>query len=185
MRRPPHSAPTPARVPRAPRPAKNASAENARPRLKPAPGIGATSRNRGLLLHAFGFSAFWLAAATELPAQTPAPPVHESLSEFVAQFKGRGAITDDSKPLSPKEAVDAFQVAPGFEMELVASEPLVRQPLNLHFDARGRLWVVQFLQYPFPAGLQIVQYDDYLRAVYDKLPDPPRTAHRVVTGLRS
>ncbi len=173
MRRPPHSAPTPARVPRAPRPAKNASAENARPRLKPAPGIGATSRNRGLLLHAFGFSAFWLAAATELPAQTPAPPVHESLSEFVAQFKGRGAITDDSKPLSPKEAVDAFQVAPGFEMELVASEPLVRQPLNLHFDARGRLWVVQFLQYPFPAGLQIVQYDEYLRAVYDKTPEPP------------
>jgi putative heme-binding domain-containing protein len=111
-----------------------------------------------------------LTSATGIQA---VPPISEALNEFVAQFKGRGAITDDSKPLSPMDTLGSFQVAQGLEMQLVAAEPLVRQPLNLHFDARGRLWVVQYLQYPFPAGLQIVQYDEYLRAVYDKTPEPP------------
>jgi len=55
----------------------------------------------------------------------------------------------------------------------VASEPVIRQPLNLHFDERGRLWVVQYIQYPFPAGLKVVKYDKYLRAVFDKVPQPP------------
>ena len=52
-------------------------------------------------------------------------------------------------------------------MELVAAEPVIRQPIDLHFDDRGRLWVVQYLQYPFPAGLTITSYDQYLRARYN------------------
>jgi putative membrane-bound dehydrogenase-like protein len=43
----------------------------------------------------------------------------------------------------------------------------------MHFDERGRLWVVQYLQYPFPAGLKILSEDKFLRAVYDKVPPPP------------
>ena len=58
-------------------------------------------------------------------------------------------------------------------MELVAAEPVIRQPVDLHFDDRGRLWVVQYLQYPFPAGLTITAYDQYLRARYDRVPAPP------------
>ncbi|MDX1618829.1 MAG: c-type cytochrome, partial [Balneolaceae bacterium] len=56
---------------------------------------------------------------------------------------------------------------------LVASEPAVRQPVDLHFDARGRLWVVQYLQYPFPAGATINFYDQYLRAEYNRELLPP------------
>ena len=58
-------------------------------------------------------------------------------------------------------------------MELVASEPVIRQPIDLHFDDRGRLWVVQYLQYPFPAGLNITSYDQYLRARYNGVPAAP------------
>ena len=58
-------------------------------------------------------------------------------------------------------------------MELVASEPVIRQPVDLHFDDRGRLWVVQYLQYPFPAGLTITPYDQYLRARYNAVPAAP------------
>ena len=58
-------------------------------------------------------------------------------------------------------------------MELVASEPVIRQPIDLHFDDRGRLWVVQYLQYPFPAGLNITSYDQYLRARYSGVPAAP------------
>ena len=64
-------------------------------------------------------------------------------------------------------------VADGFEVQLVAAEPLVRQPVAIEFDDRGRLWVVQYLQYPNPAGLKRVQVDRYSRTVYDKMPEPP------------
>jgi putative membrane-bound dehydrogenase-like protein len=43
----------------------------------------------------------------------------------------------------------------------------------MHFDERGRLWVVEYLQYPFPAGLKVVKYDQYLRAIFDKVPAAP------------
>ncbi len=64
-------------------------------------------------------------------------------------------------------------MAEGFEVELFASEPLVRQPVSMTFDQRGRLWVVQYLQYPNPAGLTPVEVDRYLRTKYDRVPDPP------------
>src|SRR5207248_9290377 len=58
-------------------------------------------------------------------------------------------------------------------VDLVASEPVVRQPLYVTFDERGRMWVVQYRQYPFPAGLKVVSYDQYIRAKFDKVPPPP------------
>src|SRR5687768_17669137 len=50
---------------------------------------------------------------------------------------------------------------------------MVRQPVNISFDERGRMWVVQYLQYPSPAGLKPVSVDQYLRTKYDRVPDPP------------
>ncbi len=41
------------------------------------------------------------------------------------------------------------------------------------FDTRGRLWVVQYLQYPEPAGIKAISRDNYWRVVYDRLPEPP------------
>jgi len=75
--------------------------------------------------------------------------------------------------LSPDEAVQRMQVADGFEVQLVASEPLVRQPVCIEFDDRGRLWVIQYLQYPNPEGLKRVQVDRYSRTTYDRIPEPP------------
>src|SRR5262249_57721409 len=53
------------------------------------------------------------------------------------------------------------------------AEPMVRQPVSACFDERGRLWVVEYLQYPNPAGLKPVTVDQYLRTEYDKVPEPP------------
>jgi glucose/arabinose dehydrogenase/mono/diheme cytochrome c family protein len=47
----------------------------------------------------------------------------------------------------PAEALKTFKVAPGFRLELVASEPLVRDPVAMEFDPDGRLWVVEMLGY--------------------------------------
>ena len=75
--------------------------------------------------------------------------------------------------LNPQEAVRRMKVADGYEVSLVASEQQIRQPLSLSFDLRGRLWVLQYLQYPSPAGLKAVKVDEYLRTVYDRVPDAP------------
>ncbi|MEZ6052198.1 MAG: c-type cytochrome [Planctomycetaceae bacterium] len=61
----------------------------------------------------------------------------------------------------------------GFVVELVAAEPHVRQPVAIDFDDSGRLWVIQYLQYPNPAGLERVKVDRYSRTTYDRVPEPP------------
>lgn len=52
---------------------------------------------------------------------------------------------------TPQLEQQGFHVPRGFAIELVASEPVIAKPMNLAFDPRGRLWVSQSLQYPFPA----------------------------------
>lgn len=75
--------------------------------------------------------------------------------------------------MPPGESARAFTVPDDLEIELVLSEPLIAQPLHLTFDERGRLWVVEYRQYPAPAGLTQVSHDKFWRSVYDRVPPPP------------
>ena len=75
--------------------------------------------------------------------------------------------------LSPRQSMDHFKIPDDLQVDLVLSEPIVSQPLFMNFDERGRLWVMQYLQYPEPAGLKLLSKDQYWRAVYDKIPEPP------------
>jgi len=54
-------------------------------------------------------------------------------------------------PLSPEEQKAKFTLPPGFEMQLVAVEPEINKPININFDAAGRLWVTGSIEYPFAA----------------------------------
>jgi putative heme-binding domain-containing protein len=54
-------------------------------------------------------------------------------------------------PLTPADEVKAFHLPPGFEIQLVATEPDIHKPLNLAFDQHGRLWVTDTVEYPFAA----------------------------------
>jgi glucose/arabinose dehydrogenase/mono/diheme cytochrome c family protein len=49
--------------------------------------------------------------------------------------------------LTPEEALKSFRLPPGFRIEVVASEPLINDPVALDFDADGRLWVVEMRSY--------------------------------------
>ena len=80
---------------------------------------------------------------------------------------------EQSGPLPPEEAAKSFHVADDLVFEQVLAEPIVAQPVFLTFDERGRMWVVQYRQYPHPAGLKMVSRDNFWRAVYDKVPPPP------------
>src|SRR5436190_887491 len=56
-----------------------------------------------------------------------------------------------TEPKTPEQEQKLFHLPPGFEIQLVASEPDIGKPMNLAFDSRGRLWVTSTHEYPFPA----------------------------------
>ena len=51
-------------------------------------------------------------------------------------------------PYAPRQALKLFHLADGYAIELVAAEPLVKDPINLAFGPDGRLWVVEMGDYP-------------------------------------
>jgi len=52
------------------------------------------------------------------------------------------------KPLTIAEGQKHFQTKVGFEMKLFASEEMIVSPLAMNWDERGRLWVIESLDYP-------------------------------------
>jgi putative heme-binding domain-containing protein len=98
---------------------------------------------------------------------------NEEVANYLKAHEGRGALTDDSKPTPPEEALKGFRYPDDLALDLVLSEPEINQPVYLNFDHRGRLWVVQYKQYPYPEGLKITSIDNHLRAQFDKMPEPP------------
>ena len=59
----------------------------------------------------------------------------------------------ETGPRTPREELESFTLPEGFEVRLFASEPRINKPLNMAFDTRGRLWVSNTLEYPYPVGL--------------------------------
>ena len=51
-------------------------------------------------------------------------------------------------PLSPEESMKYTQVPVGFRLELFVSEPDIVNPIYFQWDERGRLWVVESIDYP-------------------------------------
>ncbi len=77
-----------------------------------------------------------------------------ALCAFASAMPGRAAsVFDDfvrvTEALTPQQELTNFHLPPGFEMQLVASEPEIGKPMNMAFDAQGRLWITQSREYPF------------------------------------
>src|SRR3954447_23436912 len=64
------------------------------------------------------------------PANRPWPP-------------GVQRASTESPALSPEEALKTFYMPPGYQVELVASEPLIQERVALDWDLEGRLWAVE------------------------------------------
>ena len=54
----------------------------------------------------------------------------------------------EARPLPADDALRSIKVSDGFRVQLVASEPLVRDPINIAFGNDGKLWVVEMGDYP-------------------------------------
>lgn len=75
--------------------------------------------------------------------------------------------------LKPSGTVPSLNVADDLRVDLVLQDPVVAKPLYINFDERGRMWVVQYRQYPWPAGLKMLSRDGVYRNVYDPPAPPP------------
>lgn len=86
---------------------------------------------------------------------------------------GRAATFETGPRLSPQDSLAKIHTDPDLKADLLLSEPLVAQPTHVSFDSRGRMWVSQYKQYPYPAGVKMVSRDKYYRSYYDRVPPPP------------
>ncbi|MRI00208.1 c-type cytochrome [Kriegella sp. EG-1] len=100
---------------------------------------------------------------------------NDKVAEYMKSFEGVGVLSDDSEPTPSKEALKNFKISNDLKLDLILSEPQINQPVEMNFDQRGRLWVVQYTQYPYPKGLKVMGMDNYLRVKYDTVPLPPPT----------
>ena len=91
----------------------------------------------------------------------------DDVDRYVARRNG------DTDPLSPAQAVTHFKAPDDLAVQMVLGDPDIAQPLFMSWDERGRLWVMEYRQYPDPAGLTMVSRDTFLRTVYDKVPKAP------------
>jgi putative heme-binding domain-containing protein len=129
-----------------------------------APGDFKIPAFRALLVNAIHWAIEGASSTGNARAALPKTP---ALKDETHPFeRGQG-------PLSPRAALATFTVPGDLRLETILSEPVVRQPVSIAFDERGRLWVVQYLQYPYPAGVKMLSHDKVWRAVYDKVPPPP------------
>jgi mono/diheme cytochrome c family protein/glucose/arabinose dehydrogenase len=54
-------------------------------------------------------------------------------------------VSTDSPSLTPEAELKTFYLPPGYRAELVASEPMVVDPIGVDYDLEGRLWVIEML----------------------------------------
>lgn len=148
------------------------------------PGIRPSRSSLALLL---ALSGVWAVVITQggwaaEAAPSSAPPAARSSEPFAndraraaaESLRVRGQIhVANVPPRSPEQTVASFKLLPGLEAEVVLHEPDVRQPVWMNFDERGRLWVVEYIQFPYPAGLKIVDIGDQFHVTFDKVPPPP------------
>lgn len=66
----------------------------------------------------------------------------------ISDYTKRHYVPEMQEALSPKESQKLIQVPVDFEIQLFASEPDITNPIAMAWDERGRLWIVESVDYP-------------------------------------
>ena len=82
----------------------------------------------------------------------PQPPalIEKDALELIEGVRGGRHWADiaTAPPKSPRDSLKSLKIEPGLEIQLVAAEPLVFDPVAIAFDRCGRLFVVEYGDYP-------------------------------------
>nr|WP_295930857.1 PVC-type heme-binding CxxCH protein [uncultured Dyadobacter sp.] len=76
------------------------------------------------------------------------PDVDIYQSDTISHYTKRHTVPKMQEALSPAESNKLTQVPADFEIQLFASEPDITNPIAMAWDERGRLWVVESVDYP-------------------------------------
>jgi putative membrane-bound dehydrogenase-like protein len=95
-------------------------------------------------------AALWAVgdATRDLWEQLQMPSVSYKQSVFIPNYERRVPPLKLQEPLSPEDSLKTMQVPPGFEVQLFAAEPDITKPIAMNWDERGRLWIVESIDYP-------------------------------------
>lgn len=131
---------------------------------------GTEIRLEGLWHFRWGDNPAWATPEDALAQSTL--PLFSTIQPAISILRQPSQFTPGIRT-DPEEALAKMTPAPGLAIDLVLSDPIIAQPLFITFDERGRLWLAEYRQYPFPAGLNMLSRDQHFRAVYDGIPKPP------------
>lgn len=93
------------------------------------------------------------------------------------------ALADDANSDDPEVERRLLQLPEGFDIQLFASEPLLKRPVSMTFDAQGRLWVLCIPRYPqILPGQDAIDYIAVLEDSEGK--GRADKSHIFVSGLR-
>lgn len=76
----------------------------------------------------------------------PALKYHEDAN--IPNYEKRNPAPKFQEPLTASESQKLIQVPPGYDLKLFASEPDIINPISMEWDERGRLWVLETVDYP-------------------------------------
>jgi putative membrane-bound dehydrogenase-like protein len=145
------------------------------------PPVARNQRNNGAW---FQKDTIWV--QNEDTARLPNLVDRLSFSDLLASHRPQAKNQGLPLPREPESSRQSMRVAPGFEVELVAAEPLIADPVAFDWGPDGRLWVAEMSDYPLgvdgkgePGGRVRVLTDtdgdgryDHSIIFADKLPFP-------------
>ncbi|MBS1750270.1 MAG: c-type cytochrome [Bacteroidetes bacterium] len=92
------------------------------------------------------FSTFLLLSVIAVTADSCALKNFDDVPEMAAV---RPPVITHPSPqqLSPEESMKSMHLPKGYRVELVASEPMIEEPVAIEWDANGRLYVAEMVSY--------------------------------------
>lgn len=87
--------------------------------------------------------------------------------ENIPNYEKRDPAPKYQEPLSPEESKKLIQVPVGFDLELYASEPDIINPIAMEWDEKGRLWVIETVDYPNTVLEEEAMGDDRIKICED------------------
>lgn len=78
----------------------------------------------------------------------PKVDIYESSGIQISDFTKRHMVPKMQESLKPEESLKLSQVPVDFDIKLFASEPDITNPIAMAWDERGRLWIVESVDYP-------------------------------------
>jgi putative membrane-bound dehydrogenase-like protein len=85
----------------------------------------------------------------------------------IPNYEKRDPAPKYQLPLSPEQSAKLTQVPAGFDLELFASEPDIINPIDINWDEKGRLWVIETVDYPNTVREDKSTGDDVIKILED------------------